>query len=157
MDIFVQLAYKGGARLKNAFCATVGFFGAAMMEIFGGWSIGLELMLTLMALDFVTGLIDAIMGLSTKSESGYLSSKQCIMGVFRKIYMLILLAVSVKIGRYLDMLYLQKIVMNAYIVSEAISLLENMASAGVPIPKAITDAIDLLKGKIEEETENEHH
>ena len=49
----------------------------------------------------------------------------------------------------LGVTYIRDAVVIAFIVNEAISILENAGLMGVPIPAAITKAIELLKDKSE--------
>lgn len=51
--------------------------------------------------------------------------------------------------------FIRDAVVIAFIVNETISIVENAGLMGVPIPAAITKAIDILKQKAEEERQEE--
>lgn len=97
------------------------------------------LLLVLMAADYLSGLAVAALGKSPKSEHGKLSSKSGAKGLLHKA--MILLVVS--IACVLDWFVNEGNAMFAtaatwfYISNEALSLLENLALAGVPVPKRL--------------------
>lgn len=118
------------------------FFSGAL-AIWQGSS--LRLLCLLMALDYASGLILALLGKSRKGR-GKLSARESFLGLMRKGLMLgvILLAAA------LDQLsgqqgLLQRAATGFYICSEGISLLENAAHLGVPVPQALRRALDALE------------
>lgn len=46
--------------------------------------------------------------------------------------------------------YIRTTAVVAFIVNEAISIIENAGLMGIPIPQSLMSAIDILKGKSEE-------
>ena len=48
-------------------------------------------------------------------------------------------------------------VMAAYLVNELLSITENLGLMGVPVPKVLTSAIDLLRQKSEAQETNKMH
>lgn len=74
------------------------------------------------------------------------------------IMFVLMFAIFVLVGHRLDLVigasYIKDAVCIAFIVNELISLIENAALMGVPIPQIITKAIDLLQ-KAEEGVVNE--
>lgn len=133
---------------KNLICCGFGVIGSIITTCIGGWSSSLTTLSIFMILDYITGLIVALVFVnSTKTESGGLSSKVCLKGLLKKIGMLILIAVAYRVDLVLGIDYLRDAVVIAFIVNELISLLENAALMGIPIPTVLTKAIDVLKEK----------
>lgn len=68
--------------------------GGAIAGMLGGWDPLLRVLVTLMAADYVTGLLVAVLGKSRKTEYGGLSSKVGAMGLARKGLMLTVVLVA---------------------------------------------------------------
>lgn len=144
--------------LKEMICTVVGMVGAAISSAFGGMTAPLRVLVALMVIDYVSGLVCAgVFHKSQKSENGALDSKACWKGLVRKGMILTL----VLVGHYLDIAleinYVKDFVCIAFTANEAISITENAGLMGVPVPKVITKAIDVLKekGNKTEESEDE--
>ena len=50
--------------------------------------------------------------------------------------------------------FIRDVVVIAYIVNESVSIIENVGQMGIPIPKVLARAIEVLKNKSEKESEN---
>lgn len=61
--------------------------------------------------------------------------------------MLLLVAIGYRLDLLIDTTYIKDSVCIAFIANELISIIENAGIMGIPIPKVITNAIDVLKGK----------
>ena len=110
----------------------------------------LEALVTLMAIDFITGLIVAgVFNKSKKTETGAINSKETFKGLCKKIVMLLLVGLANVLDRYLGVEFLKGAVIGGFIVNEVISIIENAGLMGIksdPIEKAL----DILKKKLEE-------
>ena len=129
--------------------------GAFVSRAFGGWSASLNTLCIFMAIDYVTGLIVALVfNRSPKSEHGGISSGASVSGLFRKGGILAM----VFIGARLDILtgsgYIRDGMCIAFIVNELISITENAGLMGIPIPAVLKKVIDVLKEKTEKEDES---
>lgn len=137
--------------LKNAVSTLGGIAGSFVVMAFGGWSDGLTTLLILMIVDYLTGLIVAgLFQASKKTESGGLESKAGWKGLCRKVLTLLIVMVAYRIDVALGLDYLMNAAVIGFILNELISLVENAGLMGVPMPKAITKAIDVLTSKAEE-------
>jgi phage-related holin len=67
------------------------------------------------------------------------------------ILMLLIVLVACRLDIELHTTYIRDAACIAFIANETISIIENAGLMGVPIPKAIVKAIELLKSKDEEE------
>lgn len=134
--------------MKDWFCVLFGTIGSGLALLLGGWDANLITLLIFMAIDFALGIIvAACFKKSKKTKSGALSSKECFKGIVKKVATLVLVIIGVRV----DIIFGADVFRNAIIIaccaSECISIIENIALTGVPIPKVLTKAIELLKDK----------
>lgn len=141
--------------MKMKVITGVGIIGSLVTSMFGGWTKAMTTLLIFMIIDYITGLIVAgVFHKSPKSENGALESKAGWKGLCRKGMILLFVLVGHRLDLVIGASYIKDAVCIAFIVNELISLIENAALMGVPIPQIITKAIDLLQ-KAEEGVENE--
>lgn len=141
--------------MKMKVITGVGIIGSLVTSMFGGWSEAMTTLFIFMVIDYITGLIVAgVFHKSPKSENGALESKAGWKGLCRKGMILLFVLVGHRLDLVIGASYIKDAVCIAFIVNELISLIENAALMGVPIPQIITKAIDLLQ-KAEEGVENE--
>lgn len=134
--------------IKAILCAISGAAGAAIAALFGGWTEDMVTLIIVMAVDFLLGLlIAAVFNKSPKSESGKVSSKSCFIGLCKKCTMLLFVLIAHRLDISLGTDYIKPAAVIAFIVNELISIIENADIIGIPMPKIITKAIDLLKNK----------
>lgn len=134
--------------IKVAFCAAIGAIGAALLSLFGGWSDDMVTLITVMAIDFISGLLIAfVFNKSPKTDSGSVSSKSCFAGICKKCTMLLCVLVAHRLDISIGTDYIKPATVIAFIVNELISIVENAGIIGVPMPKVIIRAIELLKDK----------
>lgn len=141
---------------KVILLTVIGGIGGFVSALFGGWSAALTTLVILMAADYFSGLVVAgIFKKSTKSKTGALESKAGWIGLFRKGMTLLIVLIAYRLDLAVGTTFIKDAVIIAYIANEAISITENAGLMGVPIPKPILRAIDILKQKSEEEEINE--
>lgn len=130
------------------FVSTVGgIIGSFIFGLFGGWSTGISVLCIFIVLDFITGIIGAILCKSEKSESGGLNSKVIWLGIIKKVLELTMVAVGHQFDLLLGATYIRDAVVIAYIITETVSIIENAGLIGLPIPPIIKKVIDVLKNK----------
>lgn len=134
--------------LKTALMSCFGIVGTFIASLFGGWTSALTTLCILMLIDFVTGLVVAgVFHKSPKTANGTLESKSGFKGLCRKCLVLAFVIVGYRLDLALGMSYIKDGVCIAFIVNEVISIVENAGLMGIPLPKVITNAIELLKNK----------
>ena len=110
------------------------------------------ILLIFMCTDYITGLIlSGVFKKSKKTESGGLSSEIGFKGLIKKVCIIICVIVANMLDYVLKTNYIRNVVIISFITNEVISIIENLGLIGVKIPKVITNAIDILKGKEEDE------
>ena len=118
--------------------------GAVVNYLWGGLDIMFTALLTLMLLDFITGLI---CGAKRKE----LDSQKAYTGITRKKMMiLVMIAVAVIVDRLLGLQgTTRSLVIFYYVAMEGISITENAAKIDLPVPKKLKDILLQLKEKEE--------
>ena len=103
-----------------------------------------------MALDYLTGMLAAgIFHKSKKSAQGGLESRSGWKGLCRKGISLLIVLVAYRLDLIAGTDFICNAVMAAYLVNELLSITENIGLMGVPVPKVLASAIDLLRQKSE--------
>lgn len=132
-------------------------YGAAAMAggflswLFGGWSTPLAVLLTCLALDYVTGLIVAgIFHKSPKTENGRLESRAGWKGLLRKVATLFMVALAHLADELLGTAFIRDGAVIAFCANEMLSILENFGLMGLPVYKPLREAVEILKKKGEE-------
>jgi toxin secretion/phage lysis holin len=132
--------------------SAIGAVGGFISAAFGGWTSAMTTLLIFMAIDYITGvLVAGVFKKSKKTRNGALESRAGFKGLCRKGVMLLIVLVACRLDIELNTTYIRDAVCIAFIANETISIIENAGLMGVPIPKAITKAIELLKSKNEED------
>ncbi len=140
--------------MKNVFLAIVGVSGSFVASCFGGWTASLSTLLIFMAIDYITGLVCAgVFHKSPKTETGALESKAGFKGLCKKGMVLLIVLMAHRLDLVLGASYVRDAVCIAFIANETISIFENAGLMGIKIPAVITNAIDILKKKGSERSE----
>ena len=139
--------------MKSTICTAFGFIGTCLAAALGGWDHAIIALCAFMAIDYETGLVvAAVFHASKKSDSGALKSHAAFKGLLKKCMILLLVVVANLLDQQIGASYIRDGVCIAFMVNEVISIVENASLMGLPIPKVITNALDILKAKQEEET-----
>lgn len=137
---------------KVAILGFVGAVGAFISNLYGGWDAALTTLVIFMGIDYLTGLIVAgVFNKSGKSEHGALESRAGWKGLCRKGMTLLIVLVAVRLDMIVGTDILKDGVVIAYVTNETLSIIENAGLMGIPIPKIIKKAIDVLQKKSEGE------
>ena len=116
-----------------------------VFSYFCGWDMTIEALLWLMVIDYVSGVLAAYISpnLSLSSQSGF-------RGICKKLLIILLVAVAHLADRVIGQALVQTVVVWFFIGNEGLSVIENAAKAGVPIPQKLRATLTQLA---EEKTE----
>ena len=144
--------------------------GGAIASFFVNMPPLVYILIGVMSIDFITGLICGVMGKSKKTENGYLASHEAFKGLMKKmlIILVVVLAACLDYAVSMSAGITFEAVMGAtclwFIASEGLSILENVASMGVPVPKLLLNLLEIMRSKgngqegvKEEQKENEEN
>ena len=137
---------------KLLFCGMIGSVTSVLAQVFGGWSDCLTVLLILMAIDYVSGLVVAgVFHKSPKTATGTIESRVGLKGLIRKFFVVCIVVVAHMIDRLIGTNYLRDAAAIAFCLNEVLSIIENVGLMGVPMPKVIIKALEVLKQKAGEE------
>ncbi len=138
--------------MKQKILVFIGMAGSWITSLFGGWDAALGTLLIFMGIDYITGLIVAgVFHTSEKTSNGALESGVGWKGLCRKGVTLLVVLVACRLDLIMGSNFIRDAVVIAFIVNETISIVENAGLMGIPIPKVIIKAIEVLKNKAEKE------
>ncbi|MBQ4397546.1 MAG: phage holin family protein [Clostridia bacterium] len=108
--------------------------------LFGKPDIWLMTLLAFVVIDYVSGVIGAYINLQLSSHIGFI-------GILKKVMYFFVVAVAhcVDVATGANGV-LQNIVVGVLIANEGISILENCAKCGIPIPDKLLKALEQIKG-----------
>lgn len=143
-------------RVKNIIIMIFGPIGSLLSFLLGGFDSVMIALLIFMVIDFLSGLILAIVfKKSKKTESGRLSSQAGILGLTKKIFILFLVAVSTQLDIILGTTFIRDGTVIGFISMEGISIIENASLAGLPIPRVIKNALEIISKKEKDKDKDE--
>lgn len=117
-----------------------GVIGAVIGFLFGEITGLFIAIIALMALDYITGVLCGIAAKELSSETGF-------RGLVKKFMILVIIAVGHLVDTYIigTGSALMTAVILFFAANEGISILENAALLGLPIPKKLRDILEQLK------------
>lgn len=108
--------------------------------LIGGWDLAIQTLLVCITIDYITGLCKAYMNKTLNSQIG-------IKGIIKKVGYLCIVAVTVMLDRIIgDTGAIRTTVIYIFVANEMLSIIENWAAMGLPIPKILLEKLEQLKG-----------
>ena len=132
--------------MKQTICTLFGLLGAAISWAFGGWDTALAALVICMAVDYISGsLVALVFHKSPKSATGSYNSAYGLKGLCKKCLMLLFVLTAVQMDKLMGADYVRDAVCIGFCINEALSITENLGLAGVPMPQAVTKALEQLQ------------
>ena len=107
-----------------------------------GWNGVLEALLCAMVLDYLSGLLAAYI-----NPHMMLDSRRGFRGIGKKIMILLLVSLAHFADRATGQTIVQTIAIWFFLGNEGLSILENAANAGVPVPERLKKTLEQLKSE----------
>ena len=126
--------------------AAIAAAGGGLGYFLGGWDGFLYALLAFVIIDYVTGLMCAVLDKKLSSEVGF-------RGIFKKVLIFSLVA----IGNIVDQSVIgegsviRTAVIFFYLSNEGVSILENAAHIGLPVPQKLKDILEQLHNRSDKE------
>lgn len=118
---------------------TTAGIGAIFGYFFGGWTVLLQVLLALVIVDYLTGLL-------ASAVEGKLSSRIGYRGIAKKLMIFCLVAVGHLVDKAIgDGSAVQNAIIFFYLGNELLSIIENAGRSGLPVPKQLQNAVEILK------------
>lgn len=112
----------------------------------GGIDIAMKSLLIVIVIDYITGVISAIYNKKLNSTIG-------LKGILKKFSYLIIVSLSVILDRIVgDTGAIRTLVIYFFVANDGISIVENIGKMGVPLPKKLTEVLEQLRNKGDEES-----
>lgn len=142
-DIYVVL--KGGDFKMNklneigqTLCIVFAGIGTLLSSYLGGWDTMLKVLTIFIVVDYITGVICAIIDKKLSSSVGF-------KGIAKKVVILLLVGLAFYLDKIVGTEVFRNLVIMFYIANEGISILENSTKLGVPYPKKLKEILEQLK------------
>ena len=137
-------------KLQGTICTGIGIIGAFIASLYGGWTDGMTTLLMFMAIDYIMGLLVAgVWHKSKKTEDGRLESRAGWKGLVRKGVTMLIVLVAARLDMTIGTTMIRDTAVIGFIANEGISIIENAGLMGVPLPKVITNALEVLRKESE--------
>ena len=118
-------------------CITGGITGI-LTFLFGGFDLILSILVSLVVVDYITGILAAIYNKELSSEVGY-------KGIIKKVGIIVIIALAHLAGQAAEIDWIRGAVIGFFIANEGISILENVGRTGVKYPKKLLDLLKQLQ------------
>ena len=135
--------------------------GGVIVGWWGGWTAGSKVLVILMVMDYLTDCACALTGHSTKTESGHFWSQVAVAGILKKVFTMCVILMAALQDQVLSggqgaengMTMFRSAAEFFYIATEGLSIVENVGLMGVPVPKPLKQALEVLRDKNDGEDE----
>lgn len=132
--------------MKEKVCTVIGVLGGLLAGALGGWDGTLAALVVCMGVDYLSGSVVALVfHASPKSPTGSYNSAYGLKGLCKKGLMLLFVLVAVQLDSLLGGDYVRDSVCLGFCANELLSIVENFGHAGIPMPQAVTKALEQLQ------------
>ena len=118
----------------------VGTVAGVLTYIFGEWNPMMTMLVTVIIIDYLTGVVSAAVNHKLSSQIGF-------RGILKKLFILLIVAFAAAFDKLLPATHnaVKAMVCMFYIANEALSIIENAGEIGLPLPRALREAVEKLK------------
>lgn len=113
-----------------------------VLTYFMGWDDAVAALLVLMVLDYITGMLAAYINPNLR-----LNSERGLRGICKKIMILMLVVVGHELEKAVGIPAVQSVVVWFFIGNEGLSIIENSAKAGIPVPQKLRATLEQLSAE----------
>ena len=130
-------------QIKNTALAVLAAAGGAAAQALGGWDMALQVLVSFMAADYLTGLLVAgVFKRSLKTPGGAISSRAGFLGLLRKCAVLLVVLLAVPLDRAAGSSFIRTAVCLFFLATAGLSILENLGLLGGPSPAFRGDRVE---------------
>lgn len=121
------------------------WLAGAIYGIFGDKAYLAKILLLFVTIDFITGILISFIGKSRNTQHGRFSSNVCYRGLLKKSLIMVMLLVAIGVDRAMGNSHiLRDATLLFFIANEGMSILENAAVAGLPLPRQLKKALEKM-------------
>ena len=145
--VFLLKIFKDELEMKEIFNGVFSAFGGAIGSVLGGFDGFLYALILFVVVDYITGVFVAIDKKTLSSATGF-------RGIAKKVIIFCLVAVANSIDLYVigTGCVIRTAVIFFYLSNEGISILENTAALGLPVPKKLKKVLEQIKEEADDES-----
>lgn len=123
---------------------TITAVGGWLGYFLGGWDGFLYALIVFVIIDYITGVMCAVLDKKLSSDIGF-------RGIFKKVLIFSLVAIGHIIDKSImgDGSVIRTAVIFFYLSNEGVSILENAAHIGLPVPQKLKDVLEQLHNRNE--------
>lgn len=126
--------------------AVIATAGTIIAEALGGWDDALKTLMILMGVDYVTGVLCAVVWhKSPKTPSGAFDSRAGLKGLIRKGGILLVVYIATRIDLLTGSSITRTAVILFFTANDGFSVIENLGIMGVPMPQIVKDSFAALR------------
>lgn len=127
--------------------AATAAIGGSLGYFLGGWDGFLYALIAFVIIDYITGLMCAVLDKKLSSEVGF-------RGIFKKVLIFSLVAIGHIIDQSIigESSVIRTAVIFFYLSNEGISIVENAAYIGLPVPQKLKDILQQLNKQNDKES-----
>ncbi len=137
---------KKGLFVLNSIIAVLGTIGVVIAKAMGGCDVTLQVLVSAVVIDYISGLAVAIVEKKLDSNVGF-------RGITKKIFVFALVYLAVLIDKTISTDFISTLTAIFYIANEGISILENAGKLGVPYPEKLKNVLVQLKKSTEDKSD----
>ena len=127
--------------MKNVISIAMSIISSIILFVFGNIDFKFKALLTIMILDFLTGIFKSYINKN-------ISSRICVKGLIKKFGYLIVVSLASILDRILGVEdTIRNLTIYSFIFSEMISIIENWGLMGIKFPKIIESSLKVLQDK----------
>lgn len=134
--MFEILMINGKGTIALIWTSWLGF----LAWLLGGFDLLVQVLAILMLIDYATGLI---VGYKEKK----LNSKRAYRGIRKKLLIWIIISSATLLTYVTGLYWIREVTATFYVATEILSIIENAAKFGVPIPEQLKKALEQCKNK----------
>ena len=138
--------------VKSVISAGVGMVGGTISWIVGGFETYFYILLAFVIIDMIAGVALSFAGKSLKTESGYYSSQALFSGIIKRCFYFVIIVIVSAFESMIGLNFLRETVLWFFIAYEGSSIVEKAAIVGVPVPKIVLSALDIVRSRVEDKT-----
>ena len=137
-----------GSEFKNLCLTGIAALGGMLAEMMGGWDMAVAALVCAMAIDYITGMMVAlIFHKSTKTKGGGASSAVGFKGICKKIAILMLIVLAHHADKVIGTECIRTAAAVFFIGNEGLSILENVGLMGIDYPPKMKKMLEVIKEK----------
>lgn len=134
--------------MQSVIKSVISVVATTLIYVFGGWDIALQSLITVVILDYITGISKSYVTKKLNSNKGF-------KGIVKKLSMFCVVAVAVIVDRVIGQTGMIRTLIIYYLVAnEGLSIIENLAEMDIIIPGILKDKLEQLKNNNLKEGDN---